>query len=290
MKKILVVDDEPGVREFFADALAVLGYAVQSASDGLEALEHTRRERFDLILLDVWMPRMTGLEVLAELRRGSDPPRVIVTTADGTPETLLRAIREQAYRYLTKPCPTATLVEAVRGALDAPASPPAIEVLSARPNWVELLVPCELHTAERIQEFLEHLKADLPAEVRQRVGHAFRELLLNAIEWGGHLDPNRKVRIAYLRAERMLLYRIADPGEGFRFEGLVHAAVGHSPEAGLAHVGVREERGLRPGGFGILMARAMADELIYNEAQNEVVLIQYLEARPSSSPRTPGTA
>ena len=144
-------------------------------------------------------------------------------------------------------------------------------------------MPCELHAAERIQEFMNHLKSDLPADVRDRVGQAFRELLLNAIEWGGQLDPNRKVRIAYLRGQRMLMYRISDPGPGFRLENLQHAAIGHPPGEIMEHVAVREEKGIRPGGFGILMAQAMVDEIIYNEARNEVVFIKYLDA-PSSTP------
>ena len=142
---------------------------------------------------------------------------------------------------------------------------------------MELLVPCEHAAAERIQSFLMRLKGDLPEPVRESVGQAFRELLLNAIEWGGQLDPNRKVRISFLRARRMLLYRIADPGPGFRFENLSHAAVSNPEDNPVGHLAMREQKGLRPGGFGILMTRAMVDELLYNEAQNEVVLIKYLD-------------
>jgi CheY-like chemotaxis protein len=278
MKRILVVDDEPALRELFAEVLTGAGYETATAADGVEALDRLRTEAFDLLLLDIWMPRMTGLEVLGHLREQASPPRVIVTTGDTTPETVLKAIREQAYRYISKPCEPSQLVEVVRGSLEAPAAPPPIEIISTSPRWVELLVPCELHAAERIQEFMTHLKSDLPAEVRDRIGHAFRELLLNAIEWGGQLDPNRKVRIAYLRGRRMLMYRISDPGPGFRFENLAHAAVGHPPGEVLEHAAVREEKGIRPGGFGILLAQAMVDEVIYNETQNEVVLIKYLDS------------
>src|SRR6266702_2526869 len=100
---------------------------------------------------------------------------------------------------------------------------------------------------------------------------------MNAIESGGELDPTRKVRIAYLRARRMLLYRIADPGQGFKIEDLTHAAVGHSSSQPIEHVRVSHEKSLRPGGFGILMARAMVDELLYNEVRNEVVFVKYLD-------------
>ena len=107
------------------------------------------------------------------------------------------------------------------------------------------------------------------------------ELLLNAVEWGGKLDPNRKVRIAYVRSSRMLLYRVADPGPGFSFRDLTHAAVGQPADDPVAHMAVRDQLGIRPGGFGIAMTRSMADELIYNEAQNEVIFVKYLASDAS---------
>jgi anti-sigma regulatory factor (Ser/Thr protein kinase) len=229
-----------------------------------------------LVLLDIWMPRMNGLELLAQMRSEGLQVKAVVMTSDGTPETVLRAIREQAYYYLTKPVEPKKLLELVQGALAAKPVPP-IEVLSARPDWVELLAPCEMGTAERIQSFMSQLDVDLSEEVRESVGQVFREMLLNAIEWGGRLDPNRKVRIAYFRARRMLLYRIADPGPGFKLEDLTHAAVSYSSSQPIEHVRVREEKGLRPGGFGMLMARAMVDELLYNEVGNEVVFVKYLD-------------
>ena len=62
------------------------------------------------------------------------------------------------------------------------------------------------------------LDTNLPGPVREAVAQAFRELLNNAVEWGGKLEPNRKVRISCVRGKRLLLYRIADPGEGFDLE------------------------------------------------------------------------
>jgi anti-sigma regulatory factor (Ser/Thr protein kinase) len=74
----------------------------------------------------------------------------------------------------------------------------------------------------------------------------------------------------------MLLYRISDPGPGFKMDNLPHAAISH-PDNPIEHMNVREQQGLRPGGFGILMVRAKVDELIYNEQQNEVMFVKYLD-------------
>ena len=110
----------------------------------------------------------------------------------------------------------------------------------------------------------------------ESVSDAFRELLQNAVEWGGRLDPQRKVRIACVRTNRMLIYRIADPGPGFQLEDLDHAAITH-PTIRLEHAKIREEKGLRAGGFGLLLVRAKVDELVYNEKQNEVIFMKYLD-------------
>jgi anti-sigma regulatory factor (Ser/Thr protein kinase) len=142
---------------------------------------------------------------------------------------------------------------------------------------VELVAPCALPVADRLQSFLMRLDADLPESTRESVGRAFRELLFNAIEWGGKLDPNRKVRISCVRMKKMLIYRIADPGEGFDIDGLRHAAISNPEHDPIRHLVVREEKGLRPGGFGLAMTRSLVDELVYNEARNEVLFVKYLE-------------
>lgn len=277
MHPILVVDDDRTTRHLIRLQLRSAGFAVETATDGATALARLRSKPYDLVLLDVWMPGMDGLEMLARLRAEPSHPKVVVMTADGTSETLLRAIREHAYRYVTKPVEPKALIALVREVLSAKPEVRPIEVVSARPNWVELLVPCERESVDRISEFLARLDTDLPEDVRANVGQAFRELLTNAVEWGGHLDPSQSVRISCLRARRMLLYRIADPGQGFRFEELAHSALNNPPGQPMEHAIRREEMGLRPGGFGLLMARQMVDELLFNEAQNEVVLIKYLD-------------
>jgi CheY-like chemotaxis protein/anti-sigma regulatory factor (Ser/Thr protein kinase) len=276
MEKILVVDDDRTTRHVLQKVLAGAGFGASIAKDGMEALDLLQKRRFDLLLLDVWMPRMNGLDLLARLRSRKTRPRVVIMTSDDAPGTLLEAVRQQAFRYVHKPVEAKALLETVRETLKAP-EPVPIEVISARPDWVELIVPCTRDAAEQIQPLMAHLDTDLAPKMRETIAYAFRELLLNAVEWGGKLDPSRKVRIAYLRAKRMLMYRIADPGSGFDLANLPHAAIGRPNDGPIAHMEVREEKGIRPGGFGLLMVRNSVDELLYNEKHNEVVFVKYLD-------------
>jgi CheY-like chemotaxis protein/anti-sigma regulatory factor (Ser/Thr protein kinase) len=272
---MLVVDDDRTTRVLAKSVLAKAGFDVSLASNGAEAIQRLRHGRYDVMLLDWWMPKIDGIGVLETLEKADHKPMVIVLTADDTPESVLRAVRHQAHQFVRKPIEPGALVSLVQEVLKAGPQRP-IEVVSARPDWVELAVPCTLQSADRIQGVLSHLDADLPTDVRESVAYAFRELLLNAVEWGGKLDPERTVRISYLRTKRMLLYRIADPGTGFTMDGLDHAAISH-PDDPIEHANVREKKGLRPGGFGLLMVRAKVDDLIYNEKRNEVVFVKYLD-------------
>ncbi len=273
---VLIVDDDDATREGLTLFLRHAGFTVETANDGADAMGKITAYDFGVVLLDVRLPRVGGLDVLARCGTKPRPPKVIVMTGVDLADAALNALRGQAYDFLSKPIDPPCVVETVRRALATAPDVPGIEVLSARPEWIELLVPCTREVVDRIQSFLRQLHADLPDGVRDSVGLAFRELLLNGIEWGGQLNPAQKVRVACLRARRMLLYRIADPGPGFALDDLQHAAGVNASDA-TAHDAVREEKGLRPGGFGLVLIRAIADELIYNERRNDVVFVKYLD-------------
>lgn len=278
-RRILIVDDDRALRHVLAGLLTSAGHTVEQAADGHQAIERIDAGGWHIVLLDIGLPGVSGLDVLAHARAAASPPIVIMMTADDTPETLLTAVRRQAYRYLRKPFAPTAIIEVVDEAIDhADAAALTIEVVSARPEWVELVAPCVLEMTDRIQQFVMQLDTDLPESVRESVAQAFRELMNNAIEWGGKLDPKRKVRISCVRASRMLLYRIADPGEGFDIAKLHHAAISNPDDNPVQHAIIREEQGIRPGGLGLMMTRSLVDELIYNERRNEVILIKYLDA------------
>jgi anti-sigma regulatory factor (Ser/Thr protein kinase) len=141
---------------------------------------------------------------------------------------------------------------------------------------------CTLVTADRLVQFLR--QADLPDAEKEDLAIAAHEMLLNAIEHGGKFDPINMWKLTTSERGEQSLARIKDPGQGFSFDELRYAAVGSSPDDILSHIAVREDQGLRPGGFGIMLARKLVDELLYDERGNDVILIKYLDqpAKPTS--------
>ena len=101
--KILVVDDEDGIRDLISDALSIGGFEVESSPDGLQALKTIRDHRFDLLILDVNMPKMDGFALLEKLRTdGIDTP-VIMLSARGQKVDINQGLRLGADDYMTKP-------------------------------------------------------------------------------------------------------------------------------------------------------------------------------------------
>jgi anti-sigma regulatory factor (Ser/Thr protein kinase) len=156
-----------------------------------------------------------------------------------------------------------------------------VETIASTANWLTLQLPCDLEFGEQtlqlVAESAPMVSAPLEASEKEKLLSAFREVLWNAIEHGGKLDAAKRIRIDVLRTARSLSCFIRDPGPGFRLSEIEHAAVNNPEEDTLKHAFVREAQGLRPGGFGILMAKAYVDELIYNERGNEAILIRYLD-------------
>jgi CheY-like chemotaxis protein len=280
--RILVVDDDPEIHLLLKSILTETGWDIDSAYDGLEGLARLETGTYDLVLTDVRMPRLDGLDLLQQIQRVCPATRVVVMTAQNTPETLVRAIREKAFTYFSKPFSTSAVIDMVGRALETPVVEDEIEVLSARPDWIALRLRWSLEIADRLAQFFRELKVELSEEEQGRIGTAFRELLMNAVEHGGRSDPEQKVEVAYIRLSQAMFYYIRDPGKGFSFDNLPHAAVSSAPDDPFRHVGVREEAGMRPGGFGIFLTRKLADEVLYNEKGNEVLLVKYLPQKGQS--------
>src|SRR5437660_8231466 len=114
--RVLVVDDDNLLRKLIADQLARAEFDAVPAGSGKEALDVLREADFDVVLLDIMMPGLTGLEALREIRRLEDPPEVVMLTADASLATGIEAMRQGAYDYLTKPATLDEMEAVVRKA------------------------------------------------------------------------------------------------------------------------------------------------------------------------------
>jgi CheY-like chemotaxis protein len=275
MPKILVVDDSSNERDGLCRLLDRAGYKVCSAADGVEALEKIQENEFDLLLVDVWMPRMNGLELLALLPEDLRP-KVLMITGDESPEVLVRSLREKAYLFIPKPVRPEDLLRIVRNTLELPPGPDPIEIVSAEPNWLELRFPCAIQVADRIENLVDQMNCGLPPKVRQSLKMALHELLLNAVKWGSRSGPDAQARMDYLRTRKFVLCRVTDPGAGLEPSEWQYSAFGSRALGPIALNQPKEDSCVRPEGFGIKLAKSLMDELVYNEAHNEVAMVKYL--------------
>jgi len=275
LKRALVVDADAAVTDVLGSVLKPEEWNIVHAADNQAILKLAKTGHFDLIITGAKTTGREDVDLLRKIRRVRPHVRFIILTDQSTPADVVTAMREGAFSYFSKPFAAASLTEMVRIAALEPAWDDGIELLSATPEWISVIARCDQKTADRLVQFLEEI-SDLPDPERADVATAFREMLLNAIEHGGNFDPNQYVEVAYVRARRMVLCRIKDPGQGFSLGEIHHAAVNNPAYDPIRHVLVRESRGLRPGGYGVLMAGHLVDELVYNEKGNEVLLVKYL--------------
>lgn len=118
MEKILVVDDEQSLRDVWSIMLKRAGYAVTSAMDGEEAIDLLNREIFDLVITDLRMPKIDGMEVLKAVKSVSPETVVLIITAFATADSAVEAMKQGAYDYLTKPFQVDEAQLIVRNALE----------------------------------------------------------------------------------------------------------------------------------------------------------------------------
>ncbi len=218
MARILIAEDEPRIASFLSKGLRANGYTPTVAEDGVEALVRARSGEFDLLLLDLGLPRKDGLTVLHELRASGDrTPVIILTARDGVADTVA-GLEGGADDYVTKPFIFEELLARVRARLrsDRAVSEPVLragevtlDLRTRRANVDGREVELTAREFTLLETFLNH-----PDQVLSR------EQLLSHV-WGYDYDPGSNVvdvYVGYLRrkvgSERIKTVR----GMGYRFE------------------------------------------------------------------------
>ena len=278
VRTALIVDDDPQIEALLDRVLEPRSWAIRHAGDNRTAFLLAQRKTFDLILTSQKTSGREDIELLRKIRRVRPHTRLIILTDQSTPADVIEAMRASAFSYFSKPISMDALAAMIRIAIEEPSWDDGIDVVSATPEWIRILARCDLKTADRVLQFLDEF-AELPDSERHAVGVAFREMLLNAIEHGGKFDPRQHVQIGYVRARHMVTCRISDPGVGFTLDEIPHAAVANPAGDPIRHIEYREAQGMRPGGFGVMLAQKLVDELIYSQEGNEVLLIKYINVK-----------
>jgi two-component system nitrogen regulation response regulator NtrX len=119
MHNVLIVDDEPGIRESLAGVLADEGYSAASVESGEASLDLLRKTAFEVVLLDIWLPGMDGLQTLEKIRDLDNPPEVIMISGHGTIETAVRATKLGAFDFLEKPLSLDKTLILVKNAIES---------------------------------------------------------------------------------------------------------------------------------------------------------------------------
>ena len=119
MHNILIVDDESGIRHSLKGVLEDEGYRVQVTQDGEACLDLLRKRPFEVVLLDVWLPGMDGLDTLQKIKESEDGPEVVMISGHGTIETAVRATKLGAFDFLEKPLSLERTLIVVKNAVEA---------------------------------------------------------------------------------------------------------------------------------------------------------------------------
>ena len=275
--RVLLIGQSEALFEQLRAHAALRGCDVHTCGTVVEAMRHLREYACDVVVTD---PHTTVGDSLAAAREMSwlhPSVRVIALWPAATDTQIIAALRAELFACFTEPFNVQEIADMVRTALRTPEWRAGIEVTSGLPQWLSLRVVCHLVTADRLTRFMSELQqSSVPNEERDLLIAAFRELLINAMEHGAGFDTEKVIEVTAAKTARAIVYHFKDPGPGFDAEDLKHAAASHEPEDVVASALARAERGLRPGGFGMLIARHVADELVYNERRNEVLLIKHL--------------
>lgn len=279
MRSALLIGSNPEIDALVSDALSSEDWFLLHAHDNHSALALVEKIAFELILTSQKSSAREDVRFLCRLRGIWPRTRVIILADSGSPSDLIDSIREHAFSYLSGAFSAVALAEMIRLAAQHPCADDGIELLDAAPGRLRARVRCDMDSADRVLQFLREMMAGVPAPESQALALAAREILFNAIEYGGNLDPGKCVEISYVHSGELISCRIADPGNGFQFDSIPHAAVSNPEDDPARHVQYRLERGMRPGGFGVLVAKRALDGLFFNEKGNEALLIKYL--RPS---------
>lgn len=158
MSNILIIDDEKAIRKTLTEILSYEGYKIEEASDGEEGLRRFREKMFDVVLCDIKMPKLDGIEFLDKVRELNPDVPVIMISGHGTIETAVEAVKKGAYDYIAKPPDLNRLLITIRNAMDKNNLVAETKVLKRKVSKVEEMIG-ESEPIRKIRETIDKVAA-----------------------------------------------------------------------------------------------------------------------------------
>jgi anti-sigma regulatory factor (Ser/Thr protein kinase) len=277
MSRVLIIGSHSHISREIGGVISAAGLPLEYSAGNVDALQRLRMRSFGVVITSPDSAVDEDLALLEEMRVIRPGVKCIVLAHSSTPDAVIAAMRARVFACFTPPISCYDVANIASRAASDSQWRDDIQILSARPGWVSVRVHCRLITAERLMTFANELNAQLPEDTRQEIMQALREILLNAMEHGAAFNAEQVVEVTAVHTGRALVFYVRDPGAGFRRESLSHTAIANLAHDPAAHIAKREEEGMRPGGYGLLLAAGTVDELIYSEIGNEVLLIKYVD-------------
>jgi CheY-like chemotaxis protein/anti-sigma regulatory factor (Ser/Thr protein kinase) len=267
--RILVVDDEEDVRETLSEMIKGLGYQVLIAEGGKEALEKIRTEKVDLIITDLAMPKMNGLELIVRSKQNNPNIPIAVISAFGSAENTTYALTRGAFSFIAKPFKLSQIKELIRkGKQLRELSLGTYTLLEWVKSQTEMVFPSQpnLFPSAILFALKECQWRGIEDDARlENVAICLEELLDNAFVHGNRKDKDKRIKVKMAFDAEKFVLAVKDEGDGFNGESYLEK--------------IREEHASMPEKRGLFIVDLLMDDLRFSKKGSEATAVMYRERR-----------
>jgi CheY-like chemotaxis protein len=264
--QVLIVDDDREVMTMLADIVRELNLTPVTASHGQEAMEKLKGQKIDLIITDLVMPKMDGLELIKQSRQLNAKIPIAVISGHGEAQNVIEALNRGAYNFVSKPF-TIKEIEAIikKGLRLREFSLGTHKILEGIRNYTEINIPNNPHYLPPATLYIVRecqWRGIDDEDQLSNVSVCADELLTNALIHGNELDEDKKISIQLVFDSEKFTMSFEDEGRGFDYHKLMAA--------------LSAEQVVPPTKRGLFIVKSLMDELSFNESGNKVTAVKYI--------------
>jgi len=268
-KKILLFDDDLMTHSLSKYIFAKEDAIFTGLTSAVNCVEDIKREQPDLIVMDIMMPEINGMEALKKIRKNSPDLPVIVSSAMAQDQVARIGIDLNIAGFIEKPIKAKAYIKAALNAANYNPDQDNIEFDEMDQGWMDFVITSSSSTIDLLGRYLSSLSNQpVPSAVLQDVVYCTRELVGNAIEWGNLNNPKFKVRVSTIFLDDRVMIKISDEGSGFNTKELFN-------EKNFMDLQEqREVEGKRLGGFGVTIVKEKMDSISFSNKGNSVLMVK----------------